>query len=36
MFLTEFGQKIFVEDVGYLPLSDAGLEAEKGKLPDQM
>jgi len=36
MFLTEFGQKVFVEDVGYLPLSDAGLEAEKGKLPDQM
>jgi phosphate transport system substrate-binding protein len=34
MFLTEFGQKRFVEDVGYIPLPTKDIEAERAKLPD--
>ena len=36
MFTTEFGQKVFVEGVNYIPLPTKDLEAEKAKLPDQV
>jgi len=35
MFLTEFGQKTFVEDVNYITLPTSDIEAEREKLPDQ-
>ncbi|MFB6160424.1 MAG: substrate-binding domain-containing protein [Haloferacaceae archaeon] len=35
MFLTTFGQKVFVEDVNYIPLPTKDIEAEKEKLPAQ-
>ncbi|WP_049904377.1 substrate-binding domain-containing protein [Natrialba asiatica] len=35
MFLTEFGQQLFVEDQNYITLPTSDLEAEKEKLPDQ-
>lgn len=35
MFLTTFGQKVFVEGVNYIPLPTKDLEAEKEKLPAQ-
>jgi phosphate transport system substrate-binding protein len=35
MFLTTFGQKVFVEGVNYIPLPTKDLEAEKAKLPSQ-
>ena len=35
MFLTTFGQKVFVEGVNYIPLPTKDIEAEKAKLPDQ-
>jgi phosphate transport system substrate-binding protein len=35
MFLTEFGQKLFVEGVEYIPLPAKDIEKEKGKLPAQ-
>ncbi|WP_276280181.1 phosphate ABC transporter substrate-binding protein [Halorussus caseinilyticus] len=35
MFLTTFGQKVFVEANNYIPLPDKDIEKEKGKLPDQ-
>ncbi len=35
MFLTEFGQQVFVEGVEYIPLPTSDLEAEFGKLPAQ-
>ncbi|WP_436908596.1 PstS family phosphate ABC transporter substrate-binding protein [Halosimplex marinum] len=34
MFLTQFGQRVFVEDNNYIPLPTADLEAELEKLPD--
>ncbi|ELZ28919.1 phosphate ABC transporter substrate-binding protein [Halosimplex carlsbadense 2-9-1] len=34
MFLTQFGQQVFVEDNNYIPLPTADLEAELEKLPD--
>jgi phosphate transport system substrate-binding protein len=34
MFLTEFGQKVFVEGVEYIPLPTKDIEAELEKLPD--
>ena len=34
MFLTTFGQKVFVEDNNYIPLPTADIEAEMEKLPD--
>jgi phosphate transport system substrate-binding protein len=36
MFLTEFGQKVFVEGVEYIPLPTKDIEAERTKLPDQV
>jgi phosphate transport system substrate-binding protein len=35
MFLTDFGQQVFVEGVEYIPLPTKDIEAEKEKLPDQ-
>ncbi|WP_423750774.1 substrate-binding domain-containing protein [Salinirarus marinus] len=35
MFLTEFGQKVFVEDNNYIPLPTKDIEAEREKLPPQ-
>ncbi|WP_327052532.1 PstS family phosphate ABC transporter substrate-binding protein [Halomicrococcus gelatinilyticus] len=35
MFLSEFGQKVFVEANNYIPLPSKDIEKEKGKLPDQ-
>ncbi|WP_185911757.1 substrate-binding domain-containing protein [Halonotius roseus] len=35
MFLTEFGQQVFVEDVNYITLPTSDIEAERAKLPDQ-
>jgi len=35
MFLTDFGQQVFVEDNNYIPLPTADLESEFEKLPDQ-
>ena len=35
MFLTEFGQKTFVEDVNYITLPTSDIEAERAKLPEQ-
>ena len=35
MFLTEFGQKTFVEDVNYITLPTSDIEAEREKLPEQ-
>jgi len=35
MFLTDFGQKTFVEDVNYITLPTSDIEAEREKLPDQ-
>ena len=35
MFLTEFGQKTFVEDVNYITLPTSDIESERAKLPDQ-
>jgi len=35
MFLTEFGQQTFVEDVNYITLPTSDIEAEREKLPDQ-
>jgi len=34
MFLTEFGQQTFVEDVNYITLPTSDIEAER-ELPDQ-
>ncbi|WP_096391639.1 substrate-binding domain-containing protein [Halopenitus persicus] len=34
MFLTEFGQTVFVEDNNYIPLPTSDIESEAGKLPD--
>jgi phosphate transport system substrate-binding protein len=34
MFLTSFGQTLFVEDVNYIPLPTADIEAEREKLSD--
>ncbi|MFB6298935.1 MAG: substrate-binding domain-containing protein [Halobacteriales archaeon] len=34
MFLTSFGQQVFVEDVNYIPLPTKDIEAEKSKLPE--
>ncbi|MXR40396.1 phosphate ABC transporter substrate-binding protein [Halobaculum sp. WSA2] len=34
MFLTDFGQKLFVEDVNYIPLPTADIESEREKLSD--
>ncbi|WP_436925604.1 phosphate ABC transporter substrate-binding protein [Halosimplex amylolyticum] len=36
MFLTTFGQKVFVEGVNYIPLPTKDIKAEKDKLPDQV
>lgn len=36
MHLTEFGQKVFVEGVEYIPLPTKDIEAQKAKLPDQV
>ncbi|MFB6192215.1 MAG: PstS family phosphate ABC transporter substrate-binding protein, partial [Haloarculaceae archaeon] len=36
MFLTEFGQTVFVEQVNYIPLPTKDIEKEKGKLPEQV
>nr|WP_245550021.1 substrate-binding domain-containing protein [Halopiger xanaduensis] len=36
MFLTEFGQQVFVEDENYITLPTSDLEAERDKLPDQV
>ncbi|SFH03605.1 phosphate transport system substrate-binding protein [Halopelagius inordinatus] len=35
MFLTTFGQKVFVEDNNYIPLPDKDIQSEAEKLPDQ-
>jgi phosphate transport system substrate-binding protein len=35
MFLTEFGQKVFVEDNNYIPLPTKDIESEKAKLPSK-
>jgi ABC-type phosphate transport system, periplasmic component len=35
MFLTDFGQQIFVEGVEYIPLPTKDIESEFAKLPDQ-
>ena len=35
MFLTDFGQQVFVEDVNYITLPTSDIEAERAKLPDQ-
>ena len=35
MFLTDFGQKVFVEDNNYIPLPTSDIESEFEKLPDQ-
>jgi len=35
MFLTEFGQRTFVEDVNYITLPTSDIEAEREKLPEQ-
>ncbi len=35
MFLTTFGQKLFVEDVNYIPLPTSDIQSEKDKLPEQ-
>jgi phosphate transport system substrate-binding protein len=35
MFLTTFGQKVFVEDNNYIPLPTSDIEAESEKLPAQ-
>ena len=35
MFLSTFGQQVFVEDVNYIPLPTKDIQAEKEKLPDQ-
>ena len=35
MFLTEFGQKVFVEQNNYIPLPTKDIEKQKGKLPEQ-
>ena len=35
MFLTEFGQQVFVESNNYIPLPTKDIEKEKAKLPDQ-
>lgn len=35
MFLTEFGQKTFVEDVNYITLPTSDIKAEREKLPNQ-
>ncbi|NEU58544.1 substrate-binding domain-containing protein [Halorussus sp. MSC15.2] len=35
MFLTTFGQKVFVEANNYIPLPTKDIEKEKAKLPDQ-
>jgi phosphate transport system substrate-binding protein len=36
MFLTEFGQQVFVVDNNYIPLPTSDLEAEKEKLAQLM
>ena len=36
MFLTDFGQQVFVEDVNYITLPTSDIEAEREKLPDQV
>jgi phosphate transport system substrate-binding protein len=33
MFLTDFGQQVFVEGVEYIPLPTKDIEAEREKLP---
>jgi len=35
MFLTTFGQTVFVEGNNYIPLPTKDIESEKAKLPDQ-
>ena len=35
MFLTDFGQIVFVEQNNYIPLPTADIESEAAKLPDQ-
>jgi len=35
MFLTSFGQQVFVEQNNYIPLPTADVESEAAKLPDQ-
>jgi phosphate transport system substrate-binding protein len=35
MFLTTFGQKVFVEDNNYIPLPTKDIKAQKDKLPKQ-
>jgi phosphate transport system substrate-binding protein len=35
MFLTEFGQIVFVEQNNYIPLPTKDLKAESDKLPEQ-
>ena len=35
MFLTDFGQIVFVEQNNYIPLPTSDIEAEAAKLPDQ-
>ena len=35
MFLTDFGQQVFVEGVEYIPLPTKDIESEFAKLPDQ-
>ncbi|WP_197409646.1 PstS family phosphate ABC transporter substrate-binding protein, partial [Haloferax profundi] len=35
MFLTTFGQKLFVEDNNYIPLPTKDIESEAAKLPEQ-
>ncbi|SDY40400.1 substrate-binding domain-containing protein [Halobellus clavatus] len=36
MFLTDFGQQVFVEANNYIPLPTSDIESEKAKLPEQM
>ncbi|MFC7204104.1 substrate-binding domain-containing protein [Haloferax namakaokahaiae] len=36
MFLTTFGQEVFVEANNYIPLPDKDIQAEKDKLPSQV
>ncbi len=35
MFLTSFGQQVFVEQNNYIPLPTSDIQAESAKLPDQ-
>jgi phosphate transport system substrate-binding protein len=36
MFLTTFGQTVFVEGVNYIPLPTSDIESEREKLSDHI